>query len=434
MFEKLFQKSKSIIGKNSNGNMVFQNSTFNNAVIVTGSNNEMLKVLGQSGKYDAIQELITSELSAVRSMHPLFPEFSARIDPELNKLVSTPETAEAFVNHPRKIKGTYEIDYKKYPYMDKAETPWAYAYRTQSRVELKTTAYKEFLGNMEDPFPVMTYSDRMITVIGAPEFPEAVEASIVAGEISISIMLRRLPCLEYGKTVFGNISSGHSFNFRIVVVDDLQKTTLNITKTDDGDLNTQLLREKLIDHILKTKNIQILNNGSEFMHSTIKENELNSDLFHIAPSLIHYIESLLIIEKHLGCHFCSKIDNVSYADYRTAVIMSSSLEGKWHLSKIEFDNEIRCDYDHLPDSIFEKPDVGGEIVAKIKVLSISLQGLEFSADNLFIVYKDAKINNIESVRKNIRRKNKNILITVKPKAGKDVLEKYMRFEGISQIH
>lgn len=431
MPDELFSKSKSFIGKNSAGNLVMQNSTVNNTIFLTGSNNEMMKFLAQSGEYETIQKLVNTQLSIISTIHPLFPEFSAKIDSKINRLVSTPETDEAFKNHPKKIKGTYEIDYKKYPHMDKSETPWEYAYRTQTKVELKTKTYQEYLGDMKDPFPVMTYAEGMVTVIYAPEFPEAVKARIVSGDIEIPVLFRRTPCLEYGKLVFQNVSSGHGFDLKFTLDNSM---TFNITKTNVNDLNAQLLREELINNIYTSHKLSIFIEDKELLYATLKDSDLNAEMFKVAPLLIVYIKSLLNVERTIGCHFDSKIGNVSHDDYRTAIIMSSSLENKWHLIKTKFDNEIRFDYDHISNSIFEKTDAEYELFAETKALSISLQGLKFLVDKYLIVYTDAKINNIESILKNIKRKNKNILITIKPQAGKDKLNKYMRFEGISQLH
>ena len=118
------------IGSHSSGNIIMQGSQVSNPTFILGSNREMLDMAAQLGRYDVVQQQFAAFLEAAKQTHPLYPEFSADYNSKLGKLVSTPETADAFRNHPKKIKGTYRLDYTKYPHMDKSETPWAYAYRT----------------------------------------------------------------------------------------------------------------------------------------------------------------------------------------------------------------------------------------------------------------------------------------------------------------
>jgi len=88
---------------------------------------------------------------------------------------------------------------------------------------LDTTSYQEFLGEMEDPFPILTYTDGMKTSITPPTFPDAVEATIVSGEIAIPFMLRRLPCMEFGWLRFGSVSTNQGFDIVLSTNDDASK-------------------------------------------------------------------------------------------------------------------------------------------------------------------------------------------------------------------
>lgn len=432
MFGKLFSSNKALIAKNSNGNIIVQDSIIQNPVLCNGP--DMMKTLGELGRYDIIQRQTMDVLSAASRTHPLYPVFSAKPNKELNRLVSTPETDDAFKQYPKRIKGTFLIDYKRYPHMDKSETPWEYAYRTQTTIELETTAYQEYLGDVKDPFPITEYADGMVTVIGAPEFPPAVEATITSGEISVPILLRRKPCLEYGKMMFGTVSDGQGFDFNITLYKNVEKADFKITKVPGCDLLTQLQREKLIVEMSKTKHLTVAIGASPLVDASFKEDELAADMFKVAPYMVRYLESLLFIEKYASCKFDLMLGDVFENDYRTALILASSLEGKWYKLKTDFDDEIRCDYDHIPDDFADNTKPQSEFVIEGKVLSISLQGQRFCADKYIIVYRDARINNIASVIKNCRKKRKNILLTFRPADGKESFIKYCRFEGIKAIH
>lgn len=432
MFGKFFSKNKASISQKSNNNIIVQDSVINSPVFCTGSS-DIIKTLGQVGRYDVIQKQVIEVLAATSKTHPLYPVFSAKPNKDLSRLVSTPETDDAFKQYPKSIKGTFLIDYTKYPYMDKSETPWEYAYRTQTTIELKTTAYQEYLGDIKDPFPITEYEEGMVTVIGAPQFPPAVEATIISREVSIPISLRRKPCMDYGKMVFGTVSNDCGFDFTLTTYKDIEKTDFTITKSPGCDLFTQLQREKLLLEMSKTQHFTIAVDSSPLVDAYIKEKELTADMFKVAPYMVNYLESLLIIEKHLSCKFDLTIGDVFYDDYRTALILASSLEDKWYKVKTDFDREIRCDYNRIPDNFANDPEPQEGFVVEGKVLSIALQGLHFSADKYIIVYKDARLNNVASIVKNRKKKRKNILMTFRPVQGKDSFYKFCKYEGIKLL-
>ena len=432
MFGKFFSKNKASISPKSNNNIIVQDSVINSPVFCTGSS-DIIKTLGQVGRYDVIQKQVIEVLAATSKTHPLYPVFSAKPNKDLSRLVSTPETDDAFKQYPKSIKGTFLIDYTKYPYMDKSETPWEYAYRTQTTIELKTTAYQEYLGDIKDPFPITEYEEGMVTVIGAPQFPPAVEATIISGEVSIPISLRRKPCMDYGKMVFGTVSNDCGFDFTLTTYKDIEKTDFTITKSPGCDLFTQLQREKLLLEMSKTQHFTIAVDSSPLVDAYIKEKELTADMFKVAPYMVNYLESLLIIEKHLSCKFDLTIGDVFYDNYRTALILASSLEDKWYKLKTDFDREIRCDYNRIPDNFADDPEPQEGFVVEGKELSIALQGLHFSADKYIIVYKDASLNNVASIVKNRKKKRKNILMTFRPVQGKDSFYKFYKFEGIKLL-
>lgn len=432
MNEKVSSTNKITIGKNSSDNIVLQNTTVDN-MFLFGGNSDLIQTMGSMGRYDLIQEFIKNSLQVASSTHPLQPYFSAKYNGELEKLVSTPETEDAFQQFPKKIKSTILIDYKKYPHMDKSETPWEYAYRTQTKVELKTTAYQEYLGDSVDPFPTVEYSDGMTTIINPPEFPTAVDATIQSGNISIPIRLRRKPCFEFGKMMFGTDSDDGGFALTFTTFTDSDKVDFKLTKTLNYNLSTNLRREKLIKEMKDTRKFKILIGNSTLMEGTLKENELRAAMFESAPIMISFLENLIVIETHLGCKFNAIGTDVYTDDYRTAAILAASLEDTWYSRKMKFDDEVRCDYDNIPDGINDDANSSEDKIIDGIVLSISLLGQKFSADKYTIVYKNARINNLSSIIKNKQKKRKNIMFTFKPINGQEHFIKYCKFEGIKLL-
>lgn len=113
MFGTLFSSNKASIARKSNNNIIVQDSVINNPVICAGGS-DMIKTLGELGRYDSVQQQVVDVLAAASRTHPLYPVFSAKPSKDLSRLVSTPETEDAFKQYPKRIKGTFLIDYKYY--------------------------------------------------------------------------------------------------------------------------------------------------------------------------------------------------------------------------------------------------------------------------------------------------------------------------------
>ena len=420
-------RNRALIGANSNNNVVLQQNHIEN-LIVSHSGASTLSLLGQLGQYDMIQQHIKEMLSSAATTHPLYPEFSAKYSTELDKLVSTPETETALTNHPKIIKGSFRIDYSKYPYMSKEESPWEYAYRTQTTVELETEAYQEYLGDQEDPFPILTFREGMTTVIGAPTFPEAVSATVVSGNVSIPILLRRLPCLEYGQILFGNVSENDGFILRLYQNEGPEEGKMTLTKTDAPTLEALILREELLNQFRETNSLQVCIGEEMLVNVQIRSNSEQPDMLSASPVLLSFFKSLLHIEQHFGCHFDHGFEGLSVSDFNTAFTIAASLNEGWARQKLTFDNEVRCSYDAFPETDYD-PAVGC-ISYESASVKINLLGVSFVADKYIIAYHGAKINNIASVQKNIRKKRSNILVTFKPTDGSSQFIKSTRFEGL----
>lgn len=432
MCRKFKSLYKAHIGRKSNGNTIIQGSELRNPVFLNNTA-DFVRTLGDIRQYESVEKFAIDTLSAASRVHPLYPDFSAKPDSSMQRLVSTPETEDALQKYPRSIKGTCQLDYSKYPYMDKSETPWEYAYRTQTKVELQTTAYQEYLGNIVDPFPIIRYADGMITTIVPPAFPPAVDATIVSGEVNIPIKIRRKPCMEYGKMLFGTENPNQGFNFDLIAYKGLSKTDVKIKKVTGCALKVQLLREKLINEIRNTKNFSVYIGESALVTATFTDDNLSAEMFIVAPRMVEYLENLVTIETYTGCHFDLSIGDVTLDDFRTAYILASSLNGKWHCIKMNYDDDIRCEYKNIPEDITADAEDTFDKVIEGKVLSIALQGQRFSADQYIILYRGAQIDNIAEIARKRKHRKKNIPMVFRPAFGKEFFYKYCKFEGVHLV-
>lgn len=427
MWTGWFRRNKAVISPESNNNTIVQDCVVNNPVIITPEVN-VIEVLGGMGKYEQIQNMAINFFNSAEKVHPLYPEFVAKFEPNLKRLISTPETADVLERYPRTIKGRCRIDYSKYPNMNKAETPWDYAYRTQTEVEMQTSAYKEYLGEIEDPFPILTYTEGMKTIIGPPEFPEPTEAVIKSGDISIPFLLRRLPHPEYKKLMLGNVSYDNGLDIRIVIDEETEENKVTFTRNDGIDLEIQLKREQLLRNIKETRKVQILVCDEELMEGDFETEELNSEFFVSAAYLEQYLSNLIVIEQEMNCHFDRKLGMINPEQFLTVAIMARSLKNSWYATRLNFDDEVRCDFDHIKGNL-DKVD-SESFAAEINLNQVTIHGICFAIEKYIIVYKGAKINNLSSVKKNILNKRKSILFTMKPLDGSESFIKYARFDGI----
>ena len=106
-----------------------------------------------------------------------------------------------------------------------------------------------------------------------------------------------------------------------------------------------------------------------------------------------YIKNLLTIEKHTNCKFNPNIGEVSFDDIENSIIIAASLEEKWRMTKLSFDNSVRCDYNNIADDIADCDWVNSETVVEMKVLSINLHGESFTAEKLVLLQIMCKVQN-----------------------------------------
>ena len=354
------------------------------------------------------------------------------MDPQLEQLVSTPETKDALKKYPKNAKGTIELDFQKYPCMSKDETPWDYAYRTQTKVELKTTAYKEYLGDIEDPFPITHYQDGMMMVIEPPPFPPAIPSKLICGDAVIPIMLQRTPCLEYQRLCLKNVAEDSELGVIIDINTKTGKTDISLDRKYDAALYLQLNREKLICN-LQTNDLVIKKDSTVIFHTKVVKESLKTEFFKMASSMIPVIENLLYIEECLNCKFICDISKIGQDDFYYITLIASSLRKKWYFQKLEFDNSLRCHYNNFPDNIDKEPDENAELTGSINNFSVSFLGVQLLIGHYILVYRKCKINNIKSVLKNIKRKKDNIMLTIKPIEGYECFERYSLAEDIKVI-
>ena len=96
-------------------------------------------------------------------------------------------------------------------------------------------------------------------------------------------------------------------------------------------------------------------------------------------------------------------------------------------------NELRVSREHLSRDIYENEGTIQELSGEIHPIAFRLHGKNFRAEKYTVVFSNVKINNLRSVQKNINRKKKTILITIKPANGNEFFWKYSKLQGIELV-
>ena len=430
MFGKKKNKSVSKISNGSN-NMVFQNTTINNNIVLS----DPLPALMMSKDYSAIQTLIQTKMQEVEQAHPLYPLFSPKWDSRLERLVSSAETEESLKRYPKRFEEKIQIDLSKYPGIHAGENIFEYSYRTQKSIEGVSLEHKEFLGDIEDPYPLIEYRDNSTICIQPPEFPPAFEAHLVSGESDVIVALRRIPSEKYGTIVLGNTSSGHGFDIQIEQDEQTRRFDFTIHVDSNTTMENVVLRERLLASMFETRKLSIIVNGDTLIEGGVDDNSANQPLLKYAKFRYEFSRALFEIEKICNCSFSTDILTIKKDDFELANIIFRSLSGNWYSVKME-SYQMKCDFDRIhiePDEQIEQLQQQNISFEAGVIGSIELLGKEFSASKLIHAFQGAQINNIKSVRKWVSKKKNNVLVSIKSAEKGKMFIRSTKLEDIKYI-
>lgn len=395
-------------------NSVFQNTVLNNPTIVIGST-ESISLLASAGRYDVIQSLFQQQMEQIKQAHPLSDYFSVTplVEGNYSRLISTPKTAEALLKYPMSLKGNMRFDKSDCPGIGEDESPWEYSYRTQKEILVDTFDLKEFLGDVENPFPMVKLNNAKMKMI-PPPFPEPIKAVISAGDNLFNAAIQRVPSTVYKELVFIANTSDIPLSIKIVLHENPPLAQLVFSRTESSSVGHLLAGEKFLEQVRCNKKIEITSNEILLFSVPISENDLQNDFLSPKPELLRFLENLIKIEKRLGCQFNYSGNELMWDDYVLSHVFVASLDNKAHLNNTDFDSF------HIGRTKI-KEDIMCKTLSEECIMSLEYEGAEFefygvsfSFDKLISQYQNAKINNLASVKKNLRRKKKNILFTLKP--------------------
>lgn len=160
------------------------------------------------------------------------------------------------------------------------------------------------------------------------------------------------------------------------------------------------------------------------IRARINPEETKSDMFKIAPNLLNLIQKLLLIEEHLCVKFTkTDISDIDEKCAKMITTITASLSGRPLLEHLSTDT-VRSDYNRIDDNILKDVSLNDMLVCVIDLFTFRLLGIDITIKGYTMSFKNAKINNVASIRKGIQKKRKRILISLKPQKNNTSFEKY----------
>lgn len=426
------EKNSIVIGKNATENTVYQNSTVtdttNNHIYT--SNKELLQLLSQAGQYEVLQKYIANEMQGIKETHPLYPDFEASYDNEIGRLVSKATSTESYKKHPLNIKTKVIVHREKYPDMDQSETPWDYATRTQTAVEVEPLDYAEYLGDVLDPYPTNGNGKVVSMIIYPYEFPEAVPARIESGNERLNFMYRRLPYKKYGYIYSGNTTHEMGLDIRILYNYQEKKLTWNLTLNDDTTLENLYRRESFLNQVYETKQIKLFVQNAEVATIDLSDQEYDIIGFHSKWHL-KLIENLIRIQLHYNCKFdLCEFSSVSYDDYVQSCVLVSSLTNNYHLHRMKLEELEDFPKNLLPEdeSILTANNL--EMHFTVNNYMVTILGITFQIESFENVYNRCRIKNTDEIKISSNQDNERIRMVLIPN-DEGLLNHFMKFNEIT---
>lgn len=418
------EKNVAKIGNYSNDNVIIQGLEYNNIIYVPENGLcAAANVLADFGHYDSINAIFQKSMQEISQLHPLKPWYGTKVMQMgmLQKLVSTPLLNDANKLFPKNIKSTVQFCPSDYPGYNVNESPWEYAYRTQREVVLDTKTYKEYLGEYEDPFPVVDYKNGMKLKIMPPEFPEASDVVLRAGLTSYSTKLRRVACDDYGIIKLTNeCDTSCPLGVVFLIDENNNKTRVSMQRNKSTSLEKLISIEQLIKSIFENHVLVVtIGKNPLMMLENIDLKELEQDFFKLAETNLKLYNSLKFIEGYFGIRFDIS-QEITDQDYYHAVLLSTSLKRKWQFIKNESTFRVSAECEKIEINFDEKIEETAPYIYQKFYYQWNILGICFKADSLCKSIHNSKISNIKTVIKKMKEKQERVDIVFAPIKGKKI--------------
>lgn len=409
------------IGNESNNNTIIQA----NNLIMTSSNSENFAILAKNGRYDIISQMLNQYVSDIERCHPLYPDYGVKVLQEegFRKLVSFPLTKDAAKKFPKSIRGTVEISKELYPgFEPQKETLWDYSFRTQKRIKLDKDNYKEYLGDEEDPYPII--EDGAVCYIVPPEFPVARKLFVRSGLCVYETWIRRIPCEEYGHIVVSNdVDTERLFDITLRIENEMGSgPRVTFRRKPYNDVAKAIQCEEFLCKVYK--------NGIFSINMLYKDNEITlysmSDFMKQSNDTSFWEcaennKELYVRIERVCNYFGISIDlkgGVSKEDCEHLAVIDNSIQGKHTLVAKESMYSIELSYEGI--SLFDGEEESNHFLLQSNGGSLSIKGYIFHFDRMEYNILNATICNKKRVMLDMVKRKDKIQVKMKPNKGKEL--------------
>ena len=208
------------------------------------------------------------------------------------------------------------------------------------------------------------------------------------------------------------------------------KCAVTFSRNYDCKLKQQLARERFLNN-LRNHSLRIIIEEQEALKTSIDEEWKGSEFLTIAPSMINLLEKLVFIEDQLHFEFEEgRITEIDEEIQRVWIpLLVNSIKGTYSVEQLASDS-FRSNYYTIEKTIHLEKDKDYLLEGEIKDFYIDILGTRIMSDKYTMIYKNAKINNIDSVKNRIKKKDDRILISLKPLYKDKPIEKYTILHGL----
>lgn len=302
--------------------------------------------LAASGKYDTLEDNVTTVIEAINTKHPLKPYYgySFGIFDGKYKMVSIPLLEEAENKYPPKFQITatdVHVGKKHITELPSLDI-FDYSYRHQLPIALDVLTAKKLLGDISDPYQAEAkIMEGGKIIITPPKFPEAFPCSISVNNETVFdyLPMRTKEILEDGTVLVTNEEQvNRSFDIIFSINQNTKEMRFNIRSLNPSNPEKLSFR----------KFVRSASTGAKFAIKALSLNAYlgvgNMNPFVPSSALdaeIEFLEKIVTIEQHFRVNMVIpeeiSIEDHQVIDYVYDIIHLGSFTGHWSDSSVVFE-------------------------------------------------------------------------------------------------
>lgn len=274
--------------------------------------------LMNAGKVDAVEKDLATYFAALSSTHDLNPYYGFAME-GTKLLKSIPLCPDAVKQYPPRFEVTATaFKMGGMPVGGIDSNTFSHAYRSQLPIEFDVITAKKYLGDVLDP--IQNEAEEMCgahVVMRPPAFPESFPCSVIIdGDTVLDYLLLRTKKIEEDGTAVLTNEEQENFNFKIMLMVNVEKTNLDLKVTPVDPSNMELLYYKrFLKKAISANNISLKSLRHNSIIISSKANLRQSDEGTLDAE-IEFLERVVAIEEYFQTKL-SIPEEITTDDHRT---------------------------------------------------------------------------------------------------------------------